>query len=216
MNDASLQYWRKWTFGSDSDCRIREVLRCEILDNDTLEEVFFSLTCARDSALQLEDYGSPSEIRDKLNVVYRNIERLKRSISALGVREIEALHDAIDEDEPGELARFDVSLADSSDRGRYGITLYELGQLLNLTSDAIENVDREIEIPRGPPIKKHPRTMAVEFKRVLEDHRIPVTSAPQGTYLTLLALAFEATFPSLGYDSYRGHGNWAIDNSGDE
>jgi len=199
-------------FSEDTIKRLSEVLSGEFDgDEDKIDDCLFGLYCAKCYSVSIEQVGDPKQVRRRYSKALAAINKLEDALDEFGVPEIESLDDLIEGFEGDEtLSKYNVSAADPSVIGTYGITLYETRELLRILGHTIQHALKRITVPRGAKPKEQKRLLAVFTKEALEDRDIKLTTYDDGIFFTVLSIMFEECFDTPRSDAHRRHGAYAL------
>ena len=200
-------------FSEDTIKRLSNVLHAEFDgDEDRIDDCLFGLYCAKSLVVSIEQVGDPKLMKRRYTKALSAIKNLENALIDFDVPEMESLKDLIGGFEDDEiLAKFDVSVSDSSISNIYGVTIYETRQQLVILGHTIQHALNRIIIRRGAKPKEKERYLAVFTKEALEERDVKLSSYDDGIFFTILGILFEECFDNPGPEAHRRHGAYALD-----
>ena len=193
---------------TDSDLsNIREILfQAQEISTEYIDDVMFDVDCGCGSALHLERFGDPKQIREEMTKFYDAISHaLDRAdcLSHFGLLELEDGYseDGIEEDP-------DLDVCKGSGLAGEGVQTLRIH--LRATKKLAQMALERVQVQRGTPVNFYARSLALAIREAFESHDIKITSYDDGMYMSVLEICFASLLPGTGVESHRRHGKWAL------
>ena len=191
---------------SDFEAIRQEFSSAGVKRGEDLEDAVTAIDWACCHAVNMEDYGDPTRLRNEIRAVADSVAKTLDAMSCLSLRSRLAIADAGSD----ELLETNQQIREYFGSGITGEGLSTLREKLEALSELSGYALNEIEVRRGPPINKIGRCLAFEIRSAISDLGLNPTSYDDGIYMKVLCVAMEALLPDSGPEAHQRHGIWAL------